>query len=89
MTDSEHSECGDFTVWRRHNPTGLDGLYIERADPRILIANELLQKIAESDDPRVHYDGERFRIDADNRTVVYRIVGFDRLPLAHIAEWPD
>jgi hypothetical protein len=73
------------------------GIRIDHADPRIIISAELLDAIA--DNPLPHswlnvarcstYDGAVLRIEAVNRTVVYRITEYIPAVRGYIAEWPD
>lgn len=71
---------------------------IDRADPRILISAELLNDVARNPADGVSLNwplgnfwltGSVLRIEAVNRTVVYRIG--ERVPAVngYIAEWPD
>ena len=89
---------GECTLSRR------DGtLWIEHADSRILISLELLDAIVRGEQSpevsiRVRDDadtspgcwlGAVIRIEAANRTVLYRITGYAHWCLSYIAEWPD
>lgn len=64
-------------------------IHIDRADPRILIAAELLDEIGYGCNPYVILDGDVLKIHGANRTVVYRIG--EKVPNMHAyyAEWPD
>jgi len=74
---------------------------IDHADPRILISAELLAQIAAAPHPFAALTGGRgpddapfwlgavLRIDAANRTVIYRIVEYVPAIHGYIAEWPD
>jgi hypothetical protein len=81
--------CGDDG-----QPTGL---YIVRADPRILISEELLDLIVDAPAPGVWldlagcttYDDGLLKIHGANRTVIYRITGYEPSVHGYIAEWPD
>lgn len=67
-----------------------DGLIVDRADPEILIAAELLDEIrAGRHHADVYLDGEVLRIEGVNRRVIYRVG--DKVPnqLAYCAAWPD
>ena len=74
-----------------------DRLYVERADPRILVADPIVAALRDgtfygSDPPHGHglfLDGDVLTIRAANRTVIYRIVGYDPERFAWVAEWPD
>jgi hypothetical protein len=79
---------------------GEDGsipIRIDHADPRILISGELLDHIADHPDDTRRLDvatchtyvGAVLRIDAVNRTVIYRITEFIPAVYGYIAEWPD
>jgi hypothetical protein len=89
---------GEVYIGRR------DGrMWIERADPRVVIGAQLLDCIAAGpsggvtltfDDgairePGKHYEGAVLRIEAANRTLVYRITQWLPWYLGCIAEWPD
>jgi hypothetical protein len=69
----------------------VDGdLVIDRADPRITIAEELVSEWRQGNHhPTVSLDGDLLRVQAKNRTVIYRLV--EHVPEYHawIAEWPD
>jgi hypothetical protein len=87
-------EC--HASWRDGHP------WIDQADPRVPITTELLDMLAAGEcvpeatlalpgipDPDAPYTGARLRIDALNRTVIYRIGEYlPDLP-GYIAEWPD
>ncbi|MEU8278216.1 hypothetical protein ACFYOK_37385 [Microbispora bryophytorum] len=65
-------------------------LTVDRADPRILISAELLDEFREGKrTPEVTVTEDVLRIEAANRTVIYRIG--DKVPHLHayLAEWPD
>ena len=65
---------------------------IDHADPRIRINREIMVSLGDSDYVDVTDGPDGFpylRIRADNRTVVYRIVGYDHFAAQHLAEWPD
>jgi hypothetical protein len=73
------------------------GLRIVRADPRVLIAAELLDAVNGAG-PRTAwldlagcatYDGDLLKIRAVNRTVIYRIGEYVPLHRAYVGEWPD
>lgn len=84
MTDAER---GHLIVTRLDNPPRLR---IDHADPKITIAAEVLEQIhAGQVDPFTSFDGEVLRIVGDNRTVVYRITGYEHLRDIYDAEWPD
>ncbi len=87
---------GDCVVSCRYNDDGtLAGLWIEHADPRVLISPELLESVAENKaDWPASYDDGVLRIRGLNRTVIYRVTGRIlngsnyRDPCV-VAEWPD
>jgi hypothetical protein len=65
-------------------------LYIDHADPRVLIADEVLAAWRQGDrHPALTLDGDLVKIRARNRTVVYRLVEHVPQWRAWIAEWPD
>lgn len=77
---------GEFVVHHEDDGT----LTVVRADPRILISVELLEEFREGRrTPEVTVTGDVLRIEAANRTVIYRIG--DEVPYMHAyyAEWPD
>lgn len=89
---------GEFTASRR------DGhLWIDRADPRIFISLELLDSIVRGEEYpetsiRLRDDAEPgpgcwlgavIRVEAVNRTVLYRLTGYADWCLGYIGEWPD
>jgi hypothetical protein len=79
--------------------TSLPGrqIRIDHADPRILISAELLDAIADKPDDTVWldltgcstYDGSLLKVNAVNRTVIYRIVAYVPAIHGYIGEWPD
>jgi hypothetical protein len=92
-------------VYIRHD--GSD-IYIDRADPRILISGELFEgwhddddnamvelrctceSCPDSEDPALHCPiGDVVTLRAANRTVIYRITGYEPSVHCYIAEWPD
>ena len=87
---------GDCVVSQRYNDDGsVKGLWIEHADPRVLISPELLESVREQKvDWPASFDGQVFRIHGLNRTVIYRITGRvlngdnHRDPCV-VGEWPD
>ena len=77
-------------------------LHIDHADPRVVTSVQLLEMIHEGnardgvtltlsgDESRCClYAGSVLRIEAVNRTVVYRITECLHWYLGYIAEWPD
>ena len=72
----------------------VDGaLWVDRADPRIWLAGELLHQIREGrHHPDVHLEGDLLRIEAVNERVAYRVFGQERADLPRdlwLAAWPD
>jgi hypothetical protein len=70
--------------------TGQREIHIDRADPRIQIADELLDEVrAGNHHPDVTLDGDLLKVRAVNRTVIYRIGVHIPDRQGHTAEWPD
>lgn len=77
--------------------------WIDRADPRVLISLELLDMIVRGEcvpevsvrvrDPRYSgpgcWLGAVIRVEAANRTVLYRLAEYKEWCFAYVAEWPD
>lgn len=98
---------GECIVTRRLNERTLeDELIIERADPKVCVAAEVLYEIAGAHlspfarlDPPVPYEtlhplderlvGRLLRIEAANRTVIYRLTEYQADTDWYLAEWPD
>lgn len=79
---------GEVVMSRYDDPaTGVPRLRIDRADPRVLFTAELLDRSDTA--PALTRDGDLVRIVADNRTVIYRLVGYDAPTHCYKAEWPD
>ncbi len=92
---------GQCTMTRLANGS----IWIDHADPRILISAELLYKITDVLVPppgvslrwpapppasgRFLYNGAVLTIHGANRTVIYRIGGYVPRVHGYIAEWPD
>lgn len=72
-----------------------DSLIIERADPKIWVSAEFLAEVEcgtparEDGRPYAEIDGDLLRINADNRTVVYRLGEHHLAMDVYEAEWPD
>lgn len=66
-----------------------DKVTIIRADPQILISTELLLDIAAGGSRIATLDGDLLKIDAANRTVIYRIGDLTHDGYCYHAEWPD
>jgi len=68
-------------------------IYVDRADPRILISDELVEQWRTRHGlfchPAVTLDGDAATIRAANRTVVYRLTEHVPEWRAWTAEWPD
>jgi hypothetical protein len=83
----EYGECQISTAGHR--------LVVDRADPEVLIADELMHQIRTGQHhPDIHYDGDLLTIDGVNRKVIYRVG--DAMPhpgnptvQAWHASWPD
>lgn len=69
-------------------------LLVKRADPRVKIVGNLIREAKTTrpgldDRPLAQVDGDLFRINAHNRTVVYRLVEYLEGEDVYLAEWPD
>jgi hypothetical protein len=65
---------------------------VDHADPRVLIACDLVHDIRAGKKPRgkgITLTGDILRIAGVNRTVVYRISAERHDPYNYLAEWPD
>ena len=65
-----------------------------RADPRVKIVGDIVREAKTARPgldrpPFAEVDGDLFRINADNRTVVYRLVEYIESEDVYLAEWPD
>lgn len=91
MAGTQHGELL-LTLIPQDGAPGL--LLIDRADPRILVSEHLMQMLLRDEcHPDVHLDGQmdnaRLTVDAVNGRVIYCIR--ERVPeaWAWLAEWPD
>ncbi len=71
-----------------------DSFQVLHADPRVKIVGDLVREAKSArpgldDRPLAQVDGDLFRINADNRTVVYRLVSYLENEDVYLAEWPD
>jgi hypothetical protein len=66
-----------------------DELLVKHADPRILITEELLDEIANSDGRLASLKDDVLTIKGSNRRVIYRIGEYVPDRRAYVAEWPD
>jgi hypothetical protein len=97
----ESGECHLIQLW---SPGGGDRLCLERADRRVLITPELLDAVADGQHEQIslrppepipagyarfRYHGAVLRIEADGRTVVYRVGEYLPDRRCYVAEWPD
>lgn len=67
-------------------------IWVDRADPRILITVDLLRDIQAAqirDDTWASLVDGVLTINGANRKVIYRLVGYDARSNCHYAEWPD
>lgn len=78
---------GECRLTRIDDPGG-SRLRIVHADPRILICPEILDEVR-AGSSWATVDDDRLRIEAENRTVVYRIAEYLPEHGAYIGEWPD
>ncbi len=84
---------GQCTMTRLANGS----IWIDHADPRILISAELLDAVNGAGPPTVWldlagcatYDGVLLKICGVNRTVIYRIGEYVPRVHGYAAEWPD
>lgn len=86
--DATYGECRITTL---HDSGGfMVRLRVDRADPRILIAPELLREMGPPESGwAATFDGETVRIRGENRTVVYRVGRYLPEWGCYEAEWPD
>lgn len=73
-----------------------DGITVDRADPCILIAPEVLAEVITGNvlpngngEPYAQLHGDTLKVNADNLRAIYRIVGYLPEERAYLAEWPD
>lgn len=70
-----------------------EGLRIDHADPRVLISAEVVHDLRAGvilrGSPHITLNGDLLRIEAVNRTVIYRIGEKTIDRFAYVAEWPD
>ncbi|MBO3751551.1 hypothetical protein J5X84_36225 [Streptosporangiaceae bacterium NEAU-GS5] len=85
-TTSLLSFTGDLTLSKAADGT----LTVVRADPRILIAAEVLEELADGNGhPSVTLADDVLTIDAANQRVIYRITDYGMPANVYLAEWPD
>jgi hypothetical protein len=89
-----HAPRGEFYVTHIDDPFDGPRLCIDRADPQVVISCELLDEIAKAQArdmsmPGVSLTDGVLRIEAVNRTVLYRIGEYLPSIHAYAAEWPD
>lgn len=96
--DLPKGECWAVNIYEDGEITGIR---IERADPRVLISEELLGMMFTNPSPHVHlrladiipfdywYLGATLRIDGTNRTVIYHITEYAPSVRGYVGEWPD
>ena len=81
---------GDCLLRSIIGPGGVRRIEVYKADPRILIAEEIVERIRRGEAaPEVTLRGGVLTIDAANRRVVYRLVRHMPEWRAWVAEWPD
>ena len=96
---------GECVLISQHDPGRLGTrLWIRQADPRILIAAELLYEAFVAPAPGVSLDtdlvredgngtpfweGAVLKIEGVNRTVIYRVGEYVPRIRGYVAEWPD
>lgn len=72
-------------------------VYIDHADPKVLISLELLGVIARNPSEVASLNrrlgqtlvGAVLKLTAENRTVIYRITSYEAGVHGYIGEWPD
>lgn len=79
---------GEFRTTQLHE-NGTVRLFIDRADPRVLISAAIVDAARAGDSPFLTLDDDLLRITAENRTVLYRLGEKSVSSLAYVAEWPD
>lgn len=85
---------GTCIISRFDDPVHGSRLHIDHADPSVVIAAELLDDIAQGERamgnlPGVSLRDGVLRIEAENRTVIYRIGEYHAAIHGYTAEWPD
>jgi hypothetical protein len=80
---------GTCVIKRLDDPLDGTRLWIDHADPQIMVSAELLDEISRSPSPGVSLKDGVLRIVAENRTVIYRIGEYFAAIHAYAAEWPD
>jgi len=80
--------CGEFLATQIQDGA-TRRLFIDRADPRILISAAIIEAARSGASPWTSLDGDVLRIEAENRTVVYRIGRKVHGAWCYEAEWPD
>lgn len=69
---------------------GLGSIRIDRADPVIRVAAELLDDMRRGHHhPDVEVTGDLLTIRGSSRTVVYRVGEYDRERDTYLCHWPD
>jgi hypothetical protein len=89
-----HAPRGGCHLTRIDDPIDGPRLQIDHADPRVTISAELLGEIEDAQARDMAFPGVSLRdgvlrIEAINRTVIYRIGEYLAPIHAYAAEWPD
>lgn len=80
---------GEFWTTQVRGDDGRVRLFIDRADPRILVSAAIVEAARDGLSPFTSLRGDVLRIEGENRTVLYRIRGKVLTAWTYEAEWPD
>lgn len=65
------------------------GMHIDRADQRVRVNRELMDGIVRAGNPNAEFDGHILRLNGVNRSVIYRMDGYDARRGQFLMSWPD
>lgn len=92
MSGQDQLEPGELVI-TLHYPAhggGHGEIHIDRADPVIWVATELLHGLRRGHrHPDVDVTGDLITIRGSNRTVIYRVGKHDLRRLTYLCHWPD